>query len=155
MMRLLVDTDVLVDVLMRREPFYEDALRLLEWGAVGEFELWMSSFQVPDLFHVLTEDGTPSGIAEGKRVLRELRRHVHVGAAGQPEIDRALLSQWEDFDDSCVHQAAVNLGASCIISRDSEGFALSSVPVYTPAAFFEWLSDERGFSYATISLEQV
>ena len=54
---LLLDTNVVVDYLNEREPFYEKARLLMIGGRVGEFELWVSSSQVTDLVYILSNGG--------------------------------------------------------------------------------------------------
>ena len=57
---LLLDTNVVVDYLNEREPFYEKARLLMIGGRVGEFELWVSSSQVTDLVYILSNGGRAS-----------------------------------------------------------------------------------------------
>lgn len=58
--KLLLDTNVVVDYLNEREPFYEKARLLMIGGRVGEFELWISSSQVTDLVYILSNGGRTS-----------------------------------------------------------------------------------------------
>ena len=54
--KLLLDTNVVIDYLNEREPYYEKARLLMIGGRVGEFELWISSSQVTDLVYILSNE---------------------------------------------------------------------------------------------------
>ena len=50
MMRVLVDTNVLIDFLAQRAPFFDEACKLLVFAAMGDYELWASASQISDIF---------------------------------------------------------------------------------------------------------
>ena len=58
-MKLPLDTNILLDCMMDRQPFAADARKLLILGALGEVDLWMSPSQFTDAFYLLTEGGKP------------------------------------------------------------------------------------------------
>ena len=137
-MRALVDSNVLLDFLATREPFYEAARELLVFAAAGDYELWMSPSQVTDLFYVLSGGGRAARAPAAREALLGLRRVVHVCPLGEEEVDRALESGWDDFEDSLVHQAALAVGARAIVTRNARDFARSSVPALPPDEFRAW-----------------
>lgn len=69
-MKLLLDTNVVIDFLHEREPYYDKARLLMTAGRVGEFDLWITSSQVTDLIYILSEGGKRSLLS---RVLEQLR----------------------------------------------------------------------------------
>lgn len=81
--KLLLDTNVVVDYLNEREPFYEKARLLMIGGRVGEFELWVSSSQVTDLVYILSNGGRASEMDAAMGQLRGLRTFVNVFAASE------------------------------------------------------------------------
>lgn len=88
--KLLLDTNVVVDYLNEREPFYEKARLLMIGGRVGEFELWISSSQVTALVYILSNGGRASEMDAVMGQLRGLRTFVNVFAASEREIDLML-----------------------------------------------------------------
>ena len=150
--KLVLDTNIVLDCVLRREPFYQAARKLLVFGALGEYEMWVGSSQMSDLFYVLSDGGKKSRADECKSHCRALRKHVRVYPIGEAEVDASINSNWLDIEDSLVHQAAVRLGATAIITRNKKDFMLSGVPVFDADEFFEWLSDARGISYEEIDL---
>ena len=89
---LLLDTNVVVDYLNEREPFYEKARLLMIGGRVGEFELWVSSSQVTDLVYILSNGGRASEMDAAMGQLRGLRTFVNVFAASEREVDLMLAA---------------------------------------------------------------
>mgnify|MGYP000296791090 CR=1 FL=1 len=57
-MKLLLDTNVVIDFLHEREPYYDKVRLLMTAGRVGEFSLWITSSQVTDLIYILSEAGS-------------------------------------------------------------------------------------------------
>ena len=146
-MRLILDSNIVIDFLARRGAFYAPARKLMIFGAAGEYEMWISASQMDDLFYVLSDGGKRSRSASCKELLRKLRRHVHIYSVGEPEVDAAIASTWDSLEDSLVHQTAVRMGADAIITRNKKDFALSSVPVMDAHEFFQWLEQTWGVTY--------
>ena len=70
MIRVLVDSNLLVDFLARRGDFYGLARKLMVFAEMGDYELWMSSSQVTDIFYVLSNGGRPSCAPAAREALR-------------------------------------------------------------------------------------
>ena len=89
-LKLLLDTNVVVDFLHEREPHYRKTRLLMSAGRVGEFDLWITSSQVTDLVYILSDGGKRSELPRVLEQLRGLRTFVNVYAVGDREVDRAL-----------------------------------------------------------------
>lgn len=137
--RLLLDTNVIVDFLNRRDPYYDMARLLMIAGRVGEFELWVSSSQVTDLVYVLSEGGRRSLMGETLERLRGLRTFVNVFAVSDREIDRALATSWRNPEDALLFEVALSLRADAIVTRNKADFESSLVKVVDCDELFAWL----------------
>ena len=84
-MKLLLDTNVVIDYLHEREPYYEKARLLMTAGRVGEFSLWITSSQVTDLIYILSEGGKRSLLSHVLEQLRGMRTFVNVHAVSVVE----------------------------------------------------------------------
>lgn len=151
-MKVFLDTNILIDYLAYRQPFYESARKVLVLSALGEFEPWVGASQITDVFYVLTAGPEKMDSATAKNVLRRLRQHVRVGSLSEAEIDDALESPWEDFEDACVYQTAVALNVDVIISRNQKDFSRSSIKVMDCQEFFAFLEEKHGLAYEEIAL---
>ena len=150
--RLLLDTNIVIDALARRKPFCESAGKLLILGKLGEFKLYISSSQITDVFYVLSGGGEKTEAPAAKERLRSLREGVDVSALSGEDIGTALASTWPDFEDACVYQAAMRVKADCIITRNGQDFANSSIPVFSCEDFFAWYEHETGITYSEIGV---
>ncbi len=149
-MRVLLDTNIVLDFLRKWEPFYDSARLLLALGYMGEFELWISPSQLGDLSYVLTKGGKPALALPVAEELRRLGGIVHVCTFGEVEALAALELGWSDLEDALVYQAAKSLHADAIITRNQVDFARSSIPVFDCDEFFTWCAKETGVEYEVI-----
>ena len=152
-MRVLADTNVIFDFLARRHPFDEQARLLLFGCAMSDYELWISSSQVTDLFFLLTHGASKMGAAEAKGVLRRLRECVRIGSLTEEDVDAAIGLPWDDFENACVHEVARHLKCDCIVTRNGKDFAGASVPVLSPKEFLADFEAKSGISYSEIDFE--
>lgn len=152
-LKLLVDTNIIVDFFEDRPPHVESTNLLMSLGAIGEFDLWISSSQFTDAFYLLSAGGKASLVKLTKERLRHIRNYVRVCALGESEIDAALDSPWEDVEDACIYQCALKVKADAIITRNKSDFARSSLKVFDCEELFEYLEKKHGISYAELMLE--
>ena len=150
--KALLDTNIVIDFLNQREPFYEPARLLMIAGRVGEFDLWISSSQVADLIYILSEGGKPSLIPETRERLQGLRTFVNVFAVSEQEIDKTLASSWKNPENRLLFEVALSIQADCIIARNREDFESSLVRVLDCDDFFTWLRTDFNLDYETIAI---
>lgn len=150
--KLLLDTNVVIDFLSIREPFFEDVRLLMALGRFGEFELWISSSQVTDLIYLLSNGGKKQLIPEVLQQLRDLRTFVNVFAASTKEVDVMLASAWKDPEDFLLYEIALQLKADAVISRNQSDFPEGLIPIMNCGEFFTWMEQTHGLAYGEIEL---
>lgn len=121
-MKLLLDTNILLDCMMDRQPFAADVRKLLILGALGEVDLWMSPSQFADAFYLLTEGGKPCLAEAVKFRLLKVKRLARICTLGEYDIENTLESPWSDFEDACLYQCAKRLRVEAIITRNQADF---------------------------------
>ena len=128
--RVVVDTNVVLDVLLERPPFVADAARLL--AAVVERRVIgvLAGHAVTTVYYVYRR-GRPRGVARQK--VAALLSAFEVAPVGRAELEGALASPFADYDDGVVHAAAVAAQADAIVTGDGLDFGASTLPVCTPA----------------------
>lgn len=150
-MKLLLDTNILIDFLRSRKPYDKPARLLLALGMANEFALWISPTQVGDLFYVLTKGGKVSLAPAVAEEIKVLRAFVHICPFGEQEADNALKQGWVDLGDALVYAAAKSINADAIITRNTKDFEKSEIPIFDCDSFFTWFKEMRGVSYAEIA----
>lgn len=149
-MRFFVDTNIIFDYLDERPGFIESARKLLILGFVHEFDLWMSASQATDLFYLLTNGGRASEAKSVKMSMQRARQFIRVCSLSEADVDAALDSTWDDFEDACVYQCALKLKADAIITRNKKNFEKSSIKVFDCDELFAYLAEEKGLTYEEI-----
>lgn len=149
-MRLVLDTNILLDYLLSRDPYVEKAIKLFALGSLGEFELWFGTSQVTDMLYFVTEGGMPSLANIARSQMAQLRKITHVYATNEADYDAVSKSTWNDLEDAFVYQTALAVKADAIISRDKTGFEKSSLRVFDYDALFRYLEEEKGLVYEIV-----
>ena len=137
-MRVFLDTNVVLDVLARREPFFSDSVQVLSLAECGAVEGIIAAHTVTTLFYLLNRE---VGSAQARSSLLDLLRIVGVTAVDQDRILQAFAMNWADFEDALAAACAVKGEADYILSRDHRGFSEAAVTVLSPA---EFLAMRRG-----------
>lgn len=150
--KLLLDTNVVIDFIGQREPFFEDTKKLMLCGRVGEFSLWVASSQVTDIIFIMTSGGKKSKVPETLEKLRALRTFVNVFAVTDADIDKMLAASWPDPEDGLLIDLALKMRADAIITRDDDFPATDLIRVHDCADFFAWLKTEKHLTYDEIPL---
>lgn len=150
--KLLLDTNIVIDYLNEREPYYQKARLLMIAGRVGEFDLWMSPSQITDLIYILSEGGAQSLIPLVLERLRGLRTFVNIHPASDSEIDRMLASSWKDPEDALLFEVALNIKADALITRNTSDFESGLIKVMDCEEFFDWMLRERGLCYDEVAV---
>jgi len=146
-MRVLLDTNVLIDYYTRREPHYKDALKLRVMQEFGDVELWASVQSFSDIAYILRNE------TESKKLqlafLASLA-FLHVCSLDQGDLEKACQAAWGDLEDCLVERCAQKLKAEIILTHDVKGFLQSSSTVLTPSEFFDVVSSRHGITYDAI-----
>lgn len=145
--RVMLDTNIVIDYLNERDPFYLRARLLMIGGRVGEFDLWLGSSQMTDLIYILSEGGKPALLPRTLERLRGLRTFVNVYPASESDIDQMLATSWRDPEDALLFQAALRVKADYLVTRNAEDFESSLVRIVDCDGFFDALREDHGFEY--------
>ena len=131
MTKLFLDTNIVVDLLERREPFCHDAVRLFTMAYNKQVQLIVSPMTYSTASFLLRKHGP-----EGVRNLLSTR----VAAANERIVDDALASQFKDFEDAMQYYTAIRAKADVIITRNGKDFSSSQLPVMTAGEFLASLT---------------
>ncbi|WP_455779600.1 PIN domain-containing protein [Gordonibacter pamelaeae] len=151
-LKLLLDTNVVIDFLHERDPHYAKTRLLMMAGRVGEFDLWITSSQVTDLVYILSEGGSRKLLPRVLEQLRGLRTFVNVHAVSDREVDRMLAAAWKDPEDSLIFESALEMRADAIVTRNQKDFESSVIKVVDCDEFFAWMHEEFGFDYDEVAI---
>ena len=149
---VMLDTNVVIDYLSRREPFFERARLVMLCGRAGEFRLLLAASQITDLVYILSNGGRASEVPAVQQRLRGLRTFVDVVPVDAAAIDRMLSTGWNDPEHALLYDLALAAGADCLLTRNKADFKAGPLPVMDCDEFFAWVEETRGALYDEISI---
>ena len=132
MKRVFLDTNVAIDLMARREPFFADAKAIFDRSADGDFVILLSVLSFWNIFYLMRKD---PGEAKAKADLATLETLAQVVPAQVADLRNALLSSIKDLEDAMQLESAKAADADVFVTRDAKGFKSSRIPVMTPSAF--------------------
>lgn len=135
MTRLFLDTNIVIDVLERREPFWHDAVRLFTMAYNKQVQLVVSPITYTTASFLLRKHG-PDGV---RSLLSNFRQLSKVATTNERTVDDSLASQFKDFEDAMQYYTALKAKADIIITRNGKDFATSKIPIMTVAEYLESL----------------
>lgn len=140
-MRILIDTNILIDVIARREPFFADALKIFELCQQEIVDGTIAAHSVVNMAYILRKQFTPD---ELRQILLRLCKIFQVEAIDLGKLIAALSNRdFSDFEDCLQTQCALNARADYIVTRNVKDFAASEVPAVTPEDFFNILGAQE------------
>jgi len=128
MERLLVDTNIVVDLLTRREEHYKEAQDLFTLSDEEKVKLVVSSLTFANTHYLLTRHLNKD---EARKTLSKFKVLVEVAQLDDKIIELALASDFTDFEDAIQYYTAVVNGIDTIITRNLIDFKTSKLPVFT------------------------
>lgn len=146
-MRILFDTNVLIDLYANRVPFGSEAQKFLIMKEFGDAEIWASAKSFTDIFYILSKKFDNNRILDA---FEESLKWLEICSVDSRDIEKAIEYRWSDFEDCLIYICAQKVKADYLITRDANGFKDSSIPVYSPQEFFQMLEEDFNIIYDTL-----
>lgn len=132
-MRLLIDGNIIIDVLRKREPHYEDSTKIWKMCETDLAEGFVSALTFANLVYVMRKELNEETINELLKKLSLIFKFEDMKAT---DIAAAAEMQWADFEDAVQAVTAKRIHADYIITRNVKDFNKSEVPAFTPSELF-------------------
>jgi len=127
--KVMFDTNVVLDVLLDREPHIDVAAKLFALVDNGRLEGSICATTVTTIYYIAAKS---FGRRRAHTQVHELLGLFEVAAVDREVLDRALELDFADFEDAVAHEAARTSGMSAIVTRDGGDFVNASLPVFDP-----------------------
>lgn len=132
-MVVLIDTNVLLDYLETREPYFEDAYRVLTLCAEEKVEGYVAFHSIPNIFYIMRKT---HDIGSRREMLNQICSILTVtGASHEKVVDAVNREDFSDFEDCLQVQCAKEVKADYIVTRNVNDYIGSDVKVLTPKEF--------------------
>lgn len=128
--RILVDTNVLLDYLLTREPFYEDAKAVVLACTEGDTKACIAAHSIPNMFFILRKDYDAK---ERRELLSNLCKIFDVEGIDKSKLLSGLQNEdFSDFEDCLQMECAKSYGAEYIVTRNVDDYKSSDVKAVLP-----------------------
>lgn len=144
-MKLLIDTNVVLDILLRREPFYKDAAEVLNLSQREDVQEYVSASAITDIYYIANRQIKDRGAV--RELLKRLLTVVSVAAVSEREIKNALSLEWGDFEDSVQYSVALLSEMDAIVTRNPDDYRQASVRVFMPERILAEINGGSGIVY--------
>jgi len=130
--KVLVDTNVLLDVLQAREPHYPASVAIWDMAERGDLTALVSAISFNNIYYIVTRLGDRRRAA---RALRLLRGTFGIVPLDPQIIDQAIDAKLGDFEDAIQFFSAHHAAADFILTRNAKDFPKSAIPALSPEEF--------------------
>ena len=131
-MRFLIDANIVLDVLQKREPYWKDSSVIWKLCETEQVEGYISTLTFANLMYVMRRELDPAQIRDVLDKLRLIFRFADFTAA---DMEKAAEMGWDDFEDAIQAATAERIMADSIITRNVRDFRNSKVIAFTPSEY--------------------
>jgi predicted nucleic acid-binding protein len=129
-MRVLFDTNILLDALLAREPFVTDAAFLLTAVELGQIAGFASATTMTDVYYLVKRQTKSAEIAA--TAVTRLLKLMEICTVDHAVLEQAVLLNQDDFEDSVQIVCAIKFSLDAIVTRDIAGFSDSPILAISP-----------------------
>ena len=128
-MKILLDTNIVIDVLMDRMPYSDSAVELFSKVEDGTIIGYLCGNTITTVYYLAAK--TVGAPPKAQEEIRKLLSLFEVAPVNRHVLEAALVADFKDFEDAVIHVAACHVGAEAIVTRNQKDFKKSRIPVYS------------------------
>ncbi len=130
-MKILINTNIVLDFLLQREPFFPDAARLFQ--AIGQSQVngYITATTLTDIFYLARRH--TQGLEKARQAVSLVLTALDICAVDRPVLEAAFTSELTDFEDAVQIFSALAQNLDAIVTRNVKDFRSSPLPIYAPA----------------------
>jgi predicted nucleic acid-binding protein len=126
MKRIFIDTNIVLDFLLEREPFVEDAARLFAKIDAGEIAGFIAATTITNIYYIIRK---AAGVIVAQDAISQILTDLHICAVDKNILETAVALNFRDFEDAVQYACAMKSMVDVIVTRDLSGFLGSEIPV--------------------------
>lgn len=132
--KLFLDTNVMLDLLGERVPYYDPIAKIATLAEKSELSMMVSALSYTTVFYILKRYQQADLVLEKLRRFKIISQVCHVD---ETIIEKALNSNWPDFEDAFQYYCALKANCAVILSRNEKDFKQSQILVTTAAGYLK------------------
>lgn len=127
-MKILFDTNILLDLLMDRRPYSEAAVELFSKVESGAVIGYLCGTTITTVYYLAAK---AVGATRAREETGKLLSLFEVAPVNRYVLEAALIPDFKDFEDAVIHEAACHVGVDVIVTRNQKDFKKSKIMVYS------------------------
>ncbi|MEM7552891.1 MAG: PIN domain-containing protein [Cyanobacteria bacterium P01_A01_bin.84] len=139
-MKVLLDTNIIVDIALERQPFFNNSETVLSLAEQKQIQGYICASSFGDLFYIIRREKGKDLTLE---FLREIATFCQVATVNQAVISMALATNFKDFEDAILYGAAVLNNLDAIVTRNKKDFPVTTPRILTPEELIQELSNSE------------
>ena len=136
-MKIMCDTNIIIDVLLEREPFVEDSYKVLSLCEEHQINGFVSASSVTDIYYLVRKYTHNTELAY--KAIGKLLEIVKVCSVTNQDVLTAFQKKAKDFEDCLVVTCAKSIYCDCIVTRNKKDFEEFDIQVFTPTELLQQL----------------
>ncbi len=129
LVKILIDTNIILDVALERQPYFVDSDQVLSLAEHNQIEGYISASTFGDLYYIIRKD---KGRESAVEFLRQISSFCQIATIDQAVISMALTVNFRDFEDAIQYSSSVINRLDAIVTRNPRDFAVSAPQILTP-----------------------
>ncbi len=134
MKNLLIDTNIIIDLLAKRNNFYQEAQQLFTLADENKINLYISSLTFANTHYLLCKE---LNAEETRKILIKFKLLVNILPLDDKIIELALSSDFKDFEDGLQYYTALQNKLEIIITRNKKDFRTAKLPILTAKEYLK------------------
>lgn len=136
MSSIFLDINIILDIFLKREPFYAASARVFSLAENKQYEGYLGALSYPTLFYLLKKE---KGGDEALKILKKVRIVLRTAPVIEKVIDAALASSMRDFEDAIQYYAALEVKSDYLITRNKKDYPTKLIKIVTPDEYLALL----------------
>ena len=135
-MKILFDTNIILDVLLDREPFSDLAVKLVSKVEKTEIKGFLGATTITTIYYLASK---VAGKKKADREISKLLSIFQIAPVNKSVLDGAIKAKFKDFEDAVLHEAAKQVEAQGIVTRNAKDFKKATLSIYSPEELYNML----------------
>lgn len=137
-MKILIDTNIIVDVALERQPFYPESLEVISFVYQKKIEGYILASSFSDLYYIIRKQ---KGRDLTIDFLMRIRTFCQIATVNNVVIDLALNTNFTDFEDAIQYSTALINQLDAIVTRNTQDFPVVNPPIISPDMLIQELNN--------------
>lgn len=134
MAKVFVDTDIILDLLAGREPYYQYAAKLFSMADSGKIEICVSSLTFSNLNYILSKQFS---VAQARKKLLTFKTLVTVLSVNEKVVDLALNSDFKDFEEALQYFTATEFKVTTLLTSNLKDYKKAEIAVLSAEQYLK------------------